>query len=201
MTKGSTLLKSGIRHGTPYQDPHGYYYAWDPVRKRNWRLHRLVMEEYLGRTLSRDEHVHHKNGDKADNHINNLEVVTMNEHLRMHGHDPERIKVICPKCGVIRLVPKFEAGLLVFGACLNCKNTFTNQARTRHILHFWVVWPTGEVLGPYPTRREAYSHTPKVNRKGKSIATLNTQTGNITCRKVLSSEAAAAIRARGGNEG
>lgn len=52
--------------------------------------HRIVIEQHIGRRLLRSEIVHHLNGDKKDNRVENLEIITQAEHAKKH--DPERKK-------------------------------------------------------------------------------------------------------------
>lgn len=110
-TMRSRLLKAGVDMKTGYRSPKkvrrygtehhnwkggiqyhtaGYLmeYAPDhpdaPPNKGYVMQHRLVMERELGRYLHADELVHHKNGDKQDNRLENLELMTQSNHMKHH---------------------------------------------------------------------------------------------------------------------
>lgn len=53
-------------------------------KRGNAKLHRYIMEQYLGRKLTNNEVVHHIDGNKQNNNINNLKVMTRGEHSRLH---------------------------------------------------------------------------------------------------------------------
>jgi hypothetical protein len=62
------------------------YYLNSTIRKR---LHRYVWEKEVG-TIPKGCHIHHVNGNKADNRIKNLAIMTASGHERMHGQEIER---------------------------------------------------------------------------------------------------------------
>lgn len=47
--------------------------------------HRTVMESYMGRKLTKHEHVHHLNGNKLDNRIENLSILSPSPHGEYHA--------------------------------------------------------------------------------------------------------------------
>lgn len=61
--------------------------------------YRLLMEEFLGRLLKPWEHVHHRNGDKLDDRLENLEILTKKEHNLLHSElNKAKPNQICSQC-------------------------------------------------------------------------------------------------------
>lgn len=76
--------RGGRRHSTS-----GYIYVYHPdhiyATKAGYVMeHRLIMEEVVGRVLEPGEIVHHINGKKDDNRIENLELKTNGTHISEH---------------------------------------------------------------------------------------------------------------------
>jgi len=47
--------------------------------------HRRIMQQHIGRALLPTEHVHHINGNRRDNRLENLSLHSPQEHRRLHN--------------------------------------------------------------------------------------------------------------------
>jgi HNH endonuclease len=72
---GDALTSKRAPNGTGHIcKTHGYVIVYDKATKRQRGQHRLVMEDFLKRSLLPGESVHHINGIKTDNRLENLEL-------------------------------------------------------------------------------------------------------------------------------
>lgn len=109
-----------LYRGGRSRDANGYVTLSSKVwgRSVGMREHRYVMEVHLGRKLLKNEIVHHINGIKSDNRIENLSLETRATHNREHGSGG---LVYCRVCGAAKW---YQPALLVKikpnYRCLSC---------------------------------------------------------------------------------
>lgn len=93
LRKGPRGNRNGNWKGGEWRTPDGYVLVplypddfYGSMAGKNYIVpeHRLVMAKHLRRPLASWEKVHHKNGVKDDNRIENLELTTQSDHLSGH---------------------------------------------------------------------------------------------------------------------
>lgn len=83
--------------------------------------HRYVIECALGRALTHDECVHHIDGDKLNNDISNLQVLTRSNHCKLHmikKYGPKELSY-CIDCG-----KEITSGSI---RCLSCHRKYIHK--------------------------------------------------------------------------
>ena len=122
--KGFTGERSHLWKGGGWLTHQGYIC----ISRHGQRVleHRAIMETHLGRPLLRTEHVHHINGVKTDNRVENLELLPEGIHHRLHATTPgwSRKHDCCVKCGTT------ARGHVARGLCKNCYSNV--QYHKRH---------------------------------------------------------------------
>lgn len=73
----------------------GYIYLYapehpNPTQGKYIKRSRLTIENHIGRYLKSTEQIHHINGIKDDDRIENLQIVTLSEHNSIHYKDKSK---------------------------------------------------------------------------------------------------------------
>ena len=91
-------------------DSRGYFRVYRPDYPRAWpsgyaKRYHVVYWLLTGRVLAENEVLHHRNGIKTDDRLENIEVLDRGEHTKLH-HPSTLLFIICATCGVAFRDPK-----------------------------------------------------------------------------------------------
>lgn len=88
---GRSVMKNGYVMVTLHPDD-PFAVMGNLKKHRSVYEHRIVMARHLGRTLTREEQVHHVNGNKTDNRLTNLRLTTLGEHAAYHRREVQHLR-------------------------------------------------------------------------------------------------------------
>lgn len=95
--------------------------------------HRLVLENKIGRKLLPGEQVHHIDEDKTNNHPDNLEALTPQEHKVKHRAANTDTHKQCRKCRVMKPKSDFHNDKQRYdGLKTRCKECLNEEWRERY---------------------------------------------------------------------
>ena len=87
----------------------GYFLSSKAINGKRKRLHVYVWELYNGK-VENGKHIHHKDGNKNNNDIDNLEQISSSEHSKLHGSQIQEDRKIAMHDNLIKnAIPKSKA--------------------------------------------------------------------------------------------
>jgi hypothetical protein len=99
------------RWGEGYIDNRGYFRVYRPDFPKVWDASGYAKRSHVvwwlktGRIVSRAHVLHHKNENKLDDKIENLELKTKGEHTE-HHNQRYRVAMRCQNCGITFYIPR-----------------------------------------------------------------------------------------------
>lgn len=88
--------------------PYEFMFAPESFPGKKYRdkycyVHTFILWSHTGKIPSKDESIHHINGNKMDNRIENLQLKKIVDHVSEHSHKKGRTMGVfkCPTCGKI----------------------------------------------------------------------------------------------------
>lgn len=119
-----------------------YVYAICPSHPRRTKnnyvlLHRVLMENKLGRFLLTNEEVHHRDENGKNNSLDNLTVMSRSEHRRLHSTKGRTmVTLTCPSCEKVftreRKNTYLSKGGLQTFCSRSCNGTYQKRYLGRH---------------------------------------------------------------------
>lgn len=95
-------------------------YKYIRINGKDVGEHDLVIMKFLGRELREDEVVHHIDGNKLNNSMENLVVMSRREHAQLHNSRGKSVKA-CARCGKERVIHGRGLCSSCYGYCLKYK--------------------------------------------------------------------------------
>ena len=103
--------------------------------------HRIVMENHIKRLLAPNEVVHHINGCKKDNRVENLEILSSSLHAKHHSllHGKKYVELKCPECNTLFVRAKNNSHIVngnMYSCCsAKCRGKFSRRIQLYGITH------------------------------------------------------------------
>lgn len=80
-------LKSADENARGFRINTGGYKEFTRGEHKGRSEHVVIMESIIGRRITRNEHVHHKDRNKLNNDPSNLQLLTISEHSALHRRE------------------------------------------------------------------------------------------------------------------